>query len=343
MKNALSKNRLVLLFIGFISLISLQGFRGDRTVKNDFIAPIENPNFSFFMDFEKSGLSLSQQSEQLSEMIKKITDFRSDIAKTKSSCEPASFFSSIKKISNLKLEKLFFYFETPQNFGVFISGNFPLQHFKQFFPELSNKDQEEFSITIKVDFNSVSQLLIDFKKDLISLCPANSAGNILYPVENQQIKISSKFKAFRKMVESGAALAIEADFSSMMANLKKANFIIPDEFDPISHIRFVSDPRMVKAQIFIPDDEKRNFYNETLKKFLESSLVAKSSFFTQLGLEEKGNSLFLSIPPSIDAVKDIGNAFGGILIHFFACNQVPSDKKDSIRLSKAVINESKNN
>ncbi len=312
----------------------------DESKKAFFIAPIENPAISFFMDFEKSGINLYSESNELKQVINKITEFRETLSKKSESCKPEDFFYNIKNIADLSLGKLFFYFETPQNFGIFLSGRFPLDYFKKLFPSVKPNSGEDFSVTIEVDMESVSQLLIDFKSNLISICPANSAGNILFPVENNQIKISPKYNAFRKMVTAGAALAFEADFTSMLSNLKKAQFIIPEELKSISHVRLVSDPRMLKAQFFIPDDEKRNIYNESIKTLLKSNMLSSSTFIANLNLEEKGNSLFLSHPASDEAVKTVGTSVGGTLIHFLVCNQTKMSKQKQASLSKAILKES---
>ncbi len=280
--------------------------------------PFNEPIFAAYLNLKKLKSEEPEYLKQVDIGIVNLCNYENRFRKEPKSCASTNFLSAILSQQGIKLKDLYFFFENSSRFAFLISGEFPVELFLSFFTKESiNKYAEGFYINLPCKLDHENPLQIDIKDSLITICPANSAGEIHNNLSNPAIEINSTLKVFFKMLKANPTLAFEGNMKQISTKLETINF--PMILKKISHIRFIASKKITKAQLYIPDEPDRiqefSRWTNFLKQ-LGEYLPVLASFEGNI----KNNSLFLTASPSEELIWTLNQKVVSGLLYVFAAN-----------------------
>ncbi|MDN5278842.1 MAG: hypothetical protein PWR01_2807 [Clostridiales bacterium] len=309
------KELLISIFL-ILAMSLLPGFQS-VSEPNRFPAPIENPVVMLYHNFAISGVYDDFMTSQSA--INEITDEIKKYLAGKNSASASEKINLRNLVKNqivdgdFKPEELFFYFENPDNFALILLGNFSIEQiYKNLDSNNAKKTDDKLVLNLEL-FESLIQIMISPKR--IVLCPASNSEIILARIEEEKTCLADKFNAFTRMLKVKPALAGEATIDGLTRTLASTSIRIPEEFDFLRHVRLLADEQMTKIQLFIPDDEKRTDFSESLT----DSLKALNAFFdnaTSFSSQLKGRSIYLETDSELELERKFSRKFAAFILQF---------------------------
>jgi|GEM_PF-3508741 len=239
-------------------------------------------------------------------------------------------------------EELYIYFKNSDAYVFALFGNIVPNQWKSFFsPDLIIERQTGFSVTGKSKSQNSSIPVIHFEAGCCFICSSAIEGNVMDSLKSGSCGLGETWKTFRNMVQLKPLFAFEADLEGLEHDLKQNNSELefPFPLNQIKTFRLFLDSRMVKAQLFAPNDDSRAIllqHSKTAVDYLKNWLsgLNKTSETIQVPVENfdfrnfaqtlrpysQGTSIFIEGAGLKEAATTAGIAAIGIFSSFSMSN-----------------------
>lgn len=290
----------------------LTGF-SSPPAKLKFVAPLKKPSLAMYHNFSLTGIYRNPLAADSA--VEQLNKYISEFAQTNTSVDLAS---NIILQESMQPQQLFFYFTNSNEFCLILTGRFSPELYVASQNEKSQKKSDEYfkhfwSITTNKEIN----YKLGMRKDLLMIAPTNKFADFSQALMQNELLLDRHFIAFKKMHNGKPALAAEIDIQALEKVLASTSIRIPEEVKALHHLRLIADDRLIKAQLFVPDNDSRSLIEERLKQNLAwfNNLGNNLASFT---LQNKNNSIFLETEATKELEQKFGQKFAAFVLHFFA-------------------------
>jgi hypothetical protein len=279
----------------------------------DFIAPIKKPSLAIYHNFSLTGIYTDPFSE--SSAVEQLNKYIGEFANTNTGMNLAG--NKMLKES-LQPQQLFFYFTNADEFCLILTGRFRPESFvadrAENSKEANNTCFEHFWL---INTNKASNYKLGMREDLLMIAPAAKFADFSQALMANESLLGSHFMSFKKMYNGKPAVAAEIDMQALDRVLASSSIRVPREIKALQHLRVIADDQMIKAQLYVPDDD--------LRALLEKRLEQNLAWFNNLGnniasftLHNKNHSIFLQTEATKELEQQLGQKFAAFVLHFFA-------------------------
>lgn len=233
-------------------------------------------------------------------------------------------------------EDLFVFFRGPGEYAVMLTGSVTPQAWESLFDASARIPRAAgFTVNPGGTADAAGRSMLHVGPGYLLLAPAGLEGNLLDALQAGATLDGEKWKTFRRMVGLRPVAALEADMESFADRQRGSgtgDSALPFPYDRIMTFRCLVDARVIKAQLYAPDENARTLLRQAAgvvvkaarsaavdSLFAESvSSIRESMQQTSVFIEGRG----LDRNASLAGVSTLG------MLSQFVCRALPEVKAD---------------
>ncbi|HEY9071496.1 MAG TPA: hypothetical protein VIV61_14650 [Candidatus Ozemobacteraceae bacterium] len=158
-------------------------------------------------------------------------------------------------------EDLFIYARGPGEYAVLVTGPVTPEAWEPLFPAGARMKREEgFTVNPVGAEAAADRPILHVGRGFLLLCPAGLEGNILDALRSGAELDAETWKAFHRMAGLRPVAALEADIGRLLDLSRPAGQgpgLLPFPWDRVRTLRCLIDARVIKAQLYAPDENAR--------------------------------------------------------------------------------------
>jgi hypothetical protein len=225
--------------------------------------------------------------------------------------------------------ELFFYISSPDNYCIILTGNFNLNLLLPLPKEAAVKDSgleysKLFTRFLEMNSKRFGNMTLALGPDMIMISPAIVFADLADCLIKKKNVLDKKFDAFKKMYVGRPGLACEIDFEKLNEATASSGIKLPTELSYLQHFRLIVDDRLLKAQLFLPDDQARQKLNELINGMLPA-LNEYSQSNADFTSSIRGSSIFIEAEADKKKETLMGRKLSGWIASYFK-SKIEMDK-----------------
>lgn len=264
---------------------------GFKSANNAYLAaPIDDAKLAFYLDFSKTGIYDKNSGERQKSILQITESLYSVCSKLNKPLDGVEAFLNKTVLSkHFEVHELLSYYKNPQNFVIILFGNFNINHLKELIgPNKVNFDGIKNFTLIEMNLLKNQRLYMELDSSRIVICPENTAGNILFNLNNKVSKVGNHLTTFANLFKIKPYVSFEANFVKDGDKAPIPLILLEPE-----HMRFVISQKLSRLQLCIPDEERLNESVEQVKPTI-ASLAQMTDPESEFVAEIKNTSLFIN-------------------------------------------------
>ncbi|OQA04670.1 MAG: hypothetical protein BWY66_02926 [bacterium ADurb.Bin374] len=240
----------------------------DRLMKGGAASPVATaPERIFFDAFEAAARARDQvranaRGEPAKSTKKKDSQKGNETAET--------MLGAIRAFSTARAfvpDDLFVFVRGPGEYAVLVTGNVTPQAWENLFDASVRLPRATgFTVNTAGADSAADRPILHVGPGYLLLAPAGLEGNLLDALQAGATLDGDKWKTFRKMVALEPVAALEADMEGFL-DRRRGNgteeALLPFPYDRIQVLRLLLDARVIKAQLYAPDEQARILLRQT--------------------------------------------------------------------------------
>lgn len=163
-------------------------------------------------------------------------------------------------------DDLFVFVRGPGEYAVLVTGNVTPQAWESLFDASARMPRATgFTVNAAGTDSAADRSILHVGPGYLLLAPAGLEGNLLDALQAGATLDGDKWKTFRKMVELKPVAALEADMEGFLDRRRGSGAegaLLPFPYDRIQVLRFLVDARVIKAQLYAPDEQARTLLRQ---------------------------------------------------------------------------------
>ncbi|HOT29208.1 MAG TPA: hypothetical protein PLU72_13565 [Candidatus Ozemobacteraceae bacterium] len=163
-------------------------------------------------------------------------------------------------------DDLFVFVRGPGEYAALVTGNVTPQAWENLF-DASARMPRAAGFTVNAAGGDVGadRPILHVGPGYLLLAPAGLEGNLLDALQAGATLDDDKWKTFRKMVGLKPVAALEADMEGFLERRRDTGAeeaLLPFPYDRIQVLRLLLDARVIKAQLYAPDEQARTLLRQ---------------------------------------------------------------------------------
>lgn len=163
-------------------------------------------------------------------------------------------------------EDLFVFVRGPGEYAALVTGNVTPKAWEALFGASARMPRATgFTVNAAGADGGADRPILHVGPGYLLLAPAGLEGNLLDALQSGATLDGDKWKTFRKMVDLKPVAALEADVEGFLDRRRETGTeeaLLPFPYDRIQVLRLLLDARVIKVQLYAPDDQARTLLRQ---------------------------------------------------------------------------------
>ncbi len=163
-------------------------------------------------------------------------------------------------------DDLFIFVRGPGEYAALVTGNVTPQAWENLFDASARMPRATgFTVNTGGADGAADRPILHIGPGYLLLAPAGLEGNLLDALQAGATLDGEKWKTFRKMVALEPVAALEVDMEGFLERRRGSGSeeaLLPFPYDRVQVMRLLVDARVIKAQLYAPDEQARTLLRQ---------------------------------------------------------------------------------